>query len=277
MKPDSGPETAQGFTPSGTTGHRTGEWIITDPDLARRMEVRRKERKAARRRRAITRLIALALAFVAGMALGYAIRDGQQEPVQAATTANQAQAQDQDPTVTVLDPAEFVSYAPPMDSLLELWSIEHGQEDAPLLNVDLDPVTQWAIFTTACDRDPAIFCAVMAIGYKESRFQADTIGDGGNSLGMMQINVRSHADRIEALGITDLMDPIQSAIVAVDYMNELMDAFQVGPGDHALYMAYNMGPRGARIRLQAGTTSTAYSREVVALYQSYMEEMEGAK
>ena len=245
------------------------------PTIEEKREQWRKERQARRRRRMAARLIGLVLAFIAGMALGYALRDGgQQDPAQAATTTTNTPPA----SVTSFDPAAIITYAPPpMDNPRELWSIDHGQEDTPLLDVDLDPVTQWGIYTAACDRDPAIFCAVMAIGYTESRFNADTGGDGGDSLGMMQINTRYHGERMEALGVTDLTDPVQCALVAVDYLKELMDSFQADTGDHVLYMAYNMGPKGAREAVQAGTTSTAYSRGIMALYLSYMEEMEAAK
>lgn len=248
---------------------RPGTLVTPSPDLEQRLEARRKDRQASRRRQAVTRLITLALAFIAGMALGYALRAGQ-EPAQAATTG----AATPPIEVEAIDPAIFVTCAPPMDSPRELWSIEHGQEETPLLDVDLDPVTQWGIFTAACDRDPALFCAVMAIAWTESRFQPDTVGDDGNSLGMMQINTKYHRERMEALGITDLTDPIQSAIVAADYLKEIEGLTGATTDDPLLYMAYNMGPAGARKALLAGTESTEYSDKVLATYRGYREQME---
>ena len=249
---------------------RPGTWRdCNDPNLAKRMEDYRRKRKARRRRQMVARFITLALSFIAGMALGYALRAGQ-EPAQAANMG----ATTPPIEVEAIDPAIFVTCAPPMDNPRELWSIEHGQEETPLLDVDLDPVTQWGIYAAACDRDPALFCAVIAIAWTESRFQPDTVGDGGNSLGMMQINTRYHGERMEALGVTYLTDPVQCALVAVDYLKELMDSFQADTGDHVLYMAYNMGPSGARKALNAGQTSTDYSREVMTVYQEYLEELE---
>lgn len=248
---------------------RPGTPVTPSPDLEQRLEARRKERQARRRRQAVTQLITLALAFIAGMALGYALRAGR-EPAQAATTGTAAPPIE----VEAIDPAIFVTCAPPMDNPRELWSIEHGQEETPLLDVDLDPVTQWGIFTAACDRDPALFCAVMAIAWTESRFQPDTVGDDGNSLGMMQINTKYHRERMEALGITDLTDPIQSAIVAADYLKEIEGLTGATTDDPLLYMAYNMGPAGARKALLAGTESTEYSDKVLATYRGYREQME---
>ena len=75
----------------------------------------------------------------------------------------------------------------PMDNARELWSVERDKQDTPLLSADLDATTQWAIYDV-CDRDSQLFCTVMAIAWKESLYQTDTIGDGGDSIGMMQIN-----------------------------------------------------------------------------------------
>lgn len=254
----------------------TGDMTLSQELDARREELkarhreREAQRRARRRRQMAVRLITLALAFLAGMALGYALRGGQPEPPQAATTGTAA------PPITAegIDPTIFVTCAPPMDNPRELWSIEHGQEETPLLDVDLDPVTQWGIYAAACDRDPALFCAVIAIAWTESRFQPDTVGDGGNSLGMMQINTKYHGERMEALGITDLTDPIQSALVAADYLKEIERLTGATTDDPLLYMAYNMGPAGARKALQAGTESTEYSDKVLALYRGYREQME---
>jgi len=42
-------------------------------------------------------------------------------------------------------------------------------------------------------------------------------------------------------------------------------------------MAYNMGPGSAKKALAEGTTSTAYSREIMTVYQEYLEELEGTR
>ena len=148
-----------------------------------------------------------------------------------------------------------------------------SQINVPLLAVDLDTEIQWAIFDV-CERDPDTFCFLMAIAEHESGFDSETVGDGGRSIGMMQINTRWHAGRMEALGVTDLTDPVQCAAVAIDYLRELVDRYGFEPGSEALLMAYNMGPDGARKALNGGTSSTKYSREVMTTYQNYKEEME---
>ena len=163
----------------------------------------------------------------------------------------------------------------PMDNARELWSVERDKQDTPLLSADLDATTQWAIYDV-CDRDNQLFCTVMAIVWKESLYQTDIIGDGGDSIGMMQINTRWNTDRMERLGVTDLTDPVQSAMVAVDLLRELAETFDSGISDTTTLMAYNMGPTGAKRAMDAGTYETTYTQEVIAMLQTYLQEMEGS-
>lgn len=175
-------------------------------------------------------------------------------------------------------PPPAVEVQEPTPSPSETWSNDGSLLTIRLLDIDLDPETQWAIYQE-CGSDNRLFCTAMAIAYRETggTFQADAVGDNGGSIGMFQINTRWHIDRMERLGVTDLTNPVQCAAVAVDYLKELVDRYGFEPESEALLMAYNMGPGGAKNALAAGTTSTAYSREVWAAYQGYLEEMEGAQ
>ena len=150
----------------------------------------------------------------------------------------------------------------------DLWSNDRSRIDAPLLDVPLEAETQWAIFEQ-CGQDAELFCAVMAIATVESGFDPQMVGDGGDSIGMMQINTRWHTGRMEALGVTDLTDPEQCAAVAIDYLLELEGILKAGPEDHRLYIGYNCGPSRAK-----RTGSTAYSETVMGIYQEYIGEME---
>lgn len=67
--------------------------------------------------------------------------------------------------------------------------------------------------------DPCIIFAQIAI---ESNYQADAIGDNGNSYGLMQIYKAVHLDRMERLGVDDLLDPYQNVTVGIDIMSELL-------------------------------------------------------
>lgn len=158
----------------------------------------------------------------------------------------------------------------------DLWSDDSTLHQIKPLDVALDTETQWAIYK-ACEYDPGLFCLVMAIAEHESEFQPDLTGDNGQSLGMMQINTKWHTGRMEALGVTDLTDPVQCAAVAIDYLQELEDRYGFEPESEALLMAYNMGPSGARKALNEGRTSTDYSREIMTVYQGYLAELEGVQ
>ena len=178
------------------------------------------------------------------------------------------------PPVQITDPAEQEADTQDKPSASDLWSDDGSLHRIKPLNVALDAETQWAIFA-ACKYDPGLFSLVMAIAEHESEFQQDLQGDNGQSLGMMQINTRWHTGRMEALGVTDLTDPVQCAAVAIDYLQELENRYGFEAESEALLMAYNMGPSGARKALNEGRTSTDYSREIMTVYQGYLAELEG--
>lgn len=93
--------------------------------------------------------------------------------------------------------------------------------------------------TTLCEEhhiDPAV---VIAMIKRESSFQADAIGDGGYSLGLMQIQPYWHQARMDRLGCTDLLEPYQNVTVGVDLLAYLIDSYG-GDVGKAL-TAYNRG------------------------------------
>ena len=65
-----------------------------------------------------------------------------------------------------------------------------------------------------------------AIAYQESRFTADV--KNHNHVGMFQINVKIHADRISKYGWTadDMYDPYKGATIAADYLHELDEQYE---------------------------------------------------
>ena len=147
-----------------------------------------------------------------------------------------------------------------------------------LESVDLDPETQNAIWEV-CKENPRLFCMVMAMAYQESRFDTQAVGDHGNSLGLLQVQPRWHQERMNRLGVTDLMDPVQNAMVAVDYIDWIADLLNPEHPEDAyatemLLMAYNQGWAGAKESWSLGTYSTYYSRVVMSSYAAFMEEME---
>lgn len=189
--------------------------------------------------------------------------------------AAEAPAATTPPAQDTTAPAEQEADAQDKPSASDLWSDDGSLHRIKPLAVDLDAETQWAIYE-ACGYDPGLFSLVMAIAEHESEFQPDLQGDNGQSIGMMQINTKWHTGRMEALGVTDLTDPVQCAAVAIDYLRELEDRYGFEPESHELCLAYNMGPSGARKALADGITSNNYSESVLSTYQNYLAEMEAA-
>lgn len=87
--------------------------------------------------------------------------------------------------------------------------------------------------------EPAV---VMAMIHRESKFQADAVGDNGESFGLMQVQPKWHYRRMVDLGCTDLMNPIENVTVGVDYLAELIER---GNGLEWALAAYNAGATGA--------------------------------
>ena len=226
------------------------------------------ERRAARRKRQRRRRIAQAAAvgavaaFAIGMAVTSAATQGSRMPALSAP----------------LPSPEIFTLAPTISSYIEPTATPEATATAKLLeSVPLDAETQAAILEL-CGGDRDTFCAVMAIAWVESRFDTDAVGDNGVSIGMMPVNTRWHTGRMEALGVTDLTDPVQCAAVALDYLRELSEGYGFGwITDHSLYMAYNMGPGNARIAIDSGTASSGYSRAALTAYGDYAQEMEAAQ
>ena len=102
--------------------------------------------------------------------------------------------------------------------------------------------------------DPAI---IVAMCWKESTYRPGAIGDGGNSLGLMQIQPRWHSKRMEKLGCPNLLDPYQNITVGVDYLCELLNRY--GSIEKAL-TAYNRGSYSG--------TVTKYAKTVIATAES---------
>lgn len=63
---------------------------------------------------------------------------------------------------------------------------------------------------------------VMAMIEVESGFDAELVGDGGNSWGLMQIYATQHTARCVRLGAWNLLDPKANVRVGIDFMGELL-------------------------------------------------------
>jgi soluble lytic murein transglycosylase-like protein len=157
---------------------------------------------------------------------------------------------------------QTVIEAKALPDVADVEALVKAAEMAKLYDVPLDAELQFRIIGLCEERgiDPAI---VMAMIWKESRFHADSVGDGGNSLGLMQVQPRWHSKRMEKLGCDDLLDPHQNVVVGIDYLAACISRYD---GDVAkALVAYNQGHYNG--------TVTAYAKSVLAK----AEEMRGAE
>lgn len=100
--------------------------------------------------------------------------------------------------------------------------------------------------------DPAI---IVAMAYRESSYNPNSIGDGGDSYGLLQIQPKWHHERMQKLGCTDLLDPYQNVTVGIDYLCEQLARYD-GHMGKAL-TAYNAGHYSGKV--------TNYAKTVMAL------------
>ena len=77
---------------------------------------------------------------------------------------------------------------------------------------------------------------IEAIIEQESDWRPNVYNNG--CWGLMQINPKYHKERMERLGVTDLLDPWDNIRVGVDYIAEL---FQKYEDVYAVLMFYNAG------------------------------------
>jgi hypothetical protein len=147
---------------------------------------------------------------------------------------------DETPVVVEQHEDVYATYNVPLDYDLQLYIIQTCEE----LNIDAG--------------------VVMAMIFYESSYQADAIGDGGNSLGLMQIQERWHKERMERLDVTNLLHPYQNVTVGIDFLAELVNECN-GDIEKAL-ICYNTGRAGAEEHFfQHGIYSNSYSQKVTEL------------
>ena len=172
-----------------------------------------------------------------------------EEPVEpVAETSVVSQESEASVSETVVEPDETI-----VEGYIDHGCVEHVRYDIPL-----DDELQDYIIETSEEHgvNPAIIIAMIK---RESQFDIDIIGDKGKAFGLMQIHPRWHSDRMEKLGVTDLLDPYQNVTVGIDIMAELLDG---GESVEWALMAYNGGYAHANRHIEAGTLS-GYATDVL--------------
>ncbi len=157
-----------------------------------------------------------------------------------------------------IETANSVQNSPPID---EQEDFENAKIEAALYasgyfrdDVPLDADTQ-SYLRAACDEFSIPYELALAVIHTETRFQ-NINGNGGNSIGYMQIQSRWHKNRMGELGVTDLTNPYQNFRVGCSILAELLDKY--GSETDAL-TAYNTGSPG----------NSVYAKETLA----YMEKL----
>lgn len=116
---------------------------------------------------------------------------------------------------------------------------------------------------------------------RESLCKWDAAGDGGSSVGLMQVAQKWHEERMKDLGVYNLMDPFQNVKVGVDYLAEIQKKLRgtVPDEDLSYYVlaAYNYGMQGARRNLwDQGVVKYSYNTQIMERAKQLKEEKQQA-
>lgn len=106
---------------------------------------------------------------------------------------------------------------------------------------------------------------VFAMMKRESDFNAESIGDNGQSFGLMQIQPRWHYAKMLELNCTNLLDAKQNVTVGI---NILADFTAEGNGIEWALMAYNSGASNAD-KMAAQSIVSDYAKDVINLAEGW--------
>ena len=92
-------------------------------------------------------------------------------------------------------------------------------------DIPLDAEIQHLLYK-ACGETGIRYELALAVIWQETDFR-NVIGDGGESAGYMQVQEKWHRDRMERLGVTDLLDPYGNFLVGLDFLAELLEKHEL--------------------------------------------------
>lgn len=156
-------------------------------------------------------------------------------------------------------PKAPVVYEPPAEPVVE------EEFDPVRSDIPLDEDTQLLLYE-ACEKTGVGYELALSVIKRETDFR-NIKGDGGDSIGYMQIQPRWHGERMERLGVSDLADPYGNFLVGCDYLAELMDKER---GLEWALHAYNGGPSYANEMAKADKVSQ-YATDVLNYMNKIME------
>lgn len=124
-----------------------------------------------------------------------------------------------------------------------------------------------------CEQRDIDYYMVVALIERESGYKWDAAGDGGKSVGYMQIGERWHKERMLEEGVEDLLNPYGNIRVGLNFLQYLNKKYLDNSGANCVLMAYNMGESGARSLWKEGIYSTEYSRGVLKRAEEIRQEL----
>lgn len=111
------------------------------------------------------------------------------------------------------------------------------EDDYIFYDVPFDLDTQKEIIKICSEYDLS-YELILGMISVESTFRPGTIGDGGNSLGLMQIQPRWWSKTMEREGVSDLLDPLQNIRCGCAILRYLKDTYGT---EYRALQAYNTG------------------------------------
>lgn len=156
-------------------------------------------------------------------------------------------------------------------SQTELQPVHKTQSEANLVvgsvswDVPLDEDLQLYIYELSerYNIEPELILAVIG---QESNYNASTIGDNGNSYGLMQVQPKWHEERMTQYNVTDLLNPYENVLIGTDYLAECIAKGGLEWG----LMAYNGGVDHANAMTEQGVV-TEYVEGVMMLAELLKE------
>lgn len=116
-----------------------------------------------------------------------------------------------------------------------------------------------------CGDAPLSFELVMSLICEESGWDPECVSDGGESVGLMQIQEKWHKELMDKTGCTDLTDPVQNVRVGTALLKRHFATYQ----DPAwALMAYNGGQAYADRMIRQNKTS-AYADRILRRAAEY--------
>ena len=112
----------------------------------------------------------------------------------------------------------------------------------------------------------------VAMVEQESGYQYDLVGTSDDT-GYFQVIPKYNKERMEKLEASDMLNPYQNALVAVDLMAELLDKYDDNMGK--ALTAYNCGPTGAyKHYFSTGVDTNGYARSILKKAERIRKELQ---